>query len=66
MYMGAALCLFLLRAWKIAEVDEINNVMRTNEDAIMAELEASKELKQEARKVGWHTFMKNALRWKKV
>ncbi|KAL1306822.1 hypothetical protein AAFC00_005479 [Neodothiora populina] len=66
MYMGAALCLFLLRGWKIAETDRINSTMGTDAPAAIIDAVAEKGVEQEAKKDGWHVFLKNTLTWQKV
>jgi len=64
-YMGAALCLFLLRGWKIAQADGINSAMGTNPDAAIVETEKEGEAKQEADEGRWHV-LRNMTRWMKV
>lgn len=66
MYIGAALCLFLLRGWKIGETDEINAVMGGQLDAVAVETEAKGEVKKQADIVGWRRFLGNLFKWRKV
>lgn len=66
MYVGAALCLVLLRGWKIGEVDLVNDAMGMDVPAVMADVVGEKGVVQEARKEGWHLLVRNSTRWQKV
>lgn len=66
MYMGAALCLFLLRGWKIAEVRNINSAMGADLSAVAADMAAKEGLREEAKKEGWRSLLQNTMTWRKV
>lgn len=66
MYVGAALCLFLLRGWKIAEVERVRAAMGREVDAAVVDEVAEKSIKEAAQREGWHVFLRNTMKWKKV
>ena len=67
MYFAAAICLFVLRGWKIGEVNEIARLTHEASDSMdPVKVEVDDDLVAESRKVGRKRMVLDCWKWKKV
>lgn len=65
-YVGAALCMLLLRGWKVGELDEIDRIMHSEQGEIETVGNASETTTEAARLAGRRTMWKHCADWRKV
>ncbi|KAK0941307.1 hypothetical protein LTR29_007151 [Friedmanniomyces endolithicus] len=66
MYIAAAMCMLLLRGWKIGELDELARLKGESVDQIDVVGTETKEIDAMAKAAGRRTIVKNCLKWRKV
>ncbi|KAK0783521.1 hypothetical protein LTR75_014098 [Friedmanniomyces endolithicus] len=66
MYIAAAMCMLLLRGWKIGELDELARLKGESVDQIDAVGTETKENDAMAKAAGRRSIVKNCLKWRKV
>jgi hypothetical protein len=66
MYIAAALCLLLLRGWKIGEIDEIARIKGESPDEVNAISAEDEDEDGHAKVVGRKSMVRNCIKWRKV
>lgn len=68
MYVGAAFCLWVLRGWKIGEVERTNRRMSVDVGAVVVDAVTEKGVLSGAaiEEGGWRELVRNMMTWKKM
>lgn len=66
MYMGAAVCVLVLRGWKIAELETVQSQTGEHVDAVALEMQVEDDVKDVAKKRGRRNMVLNMCKWRKV
>lgn len=68
MYLAGALCVFVLRGWKLGEIDQLTRIRSESARQAAPGVDVSLSTADEdaARAVGRHTMLRHVWRWQKV